>query len=257
MGVVKNITFDTFPKQGEDLGALVTLFPKGRTPIPAVVVRSDTEEPSRRIYRTLAGDYLSSSEIDSFQLPEQGSSKGRKTDVCFHYDTSRLLEGIIVRDDIEKPYTALIHLQDGRVVDTVECQYCPKLEEAERPQATERINPHIDSLSARLRKLKSSERARELHGVYKQLIPSRKGRIAHGQYNTLVSGNQGPIMDFSVERLAKQFVDKFNVNEFVGYVAYQMDKYDHLKNHASRLKELYGNSMKVHLKTMEIDPTLN
>jgi len=257
MGNVRNITHDNFPKQGEDLGSIVTIMVNGDVPVTAAVVRSDAEEPSRKFFRSVDGTYLSASEVYQFQMPEQGSYKGRRTNVCFHYDTSKQLEGIIVRDDMAEPYTTLIHLDDGRVLNDVECQYSPKLDEIEQSQVTQRANPHIERLSTRLKKLKSSERARELHGVYKQLITSRKGKIANGPYNRVVSDNQGPIMDFTVEGLARQIADKVTVNEFVGYVADQMDKYDHLKNHAGRLRESYGGPMKLNFKTVEIDPTLN
>jgi hypothetical protein len=188
-------------------------------------------------------------------MPEQGSYKGKGADVFFHYDTSNPLEGIIVRDDMAEPYTTLIHLDDGRVVDAVECQYRLKLDEAEEAQVTQEVNPHIERLSARLKKLKSSERAGELHGIYKQLIPSRKGRITNGPYNRIISDNQGPIMDFTVEGLARKILDKVTINQFVEYVADQMDKHDHLKNHANRLRESYGSTIKLDFKIVEMNPT--
>ena len=67
MSCVKNITLDTFPKQGKLLNARVTVF--------------------------------------------------------FHYNTSKTIGGQIVRDDAEDPFVAIIKLDNGRYVRTVECQF--------------------------------------------------------------------------------------------------------------------------------------
>ena len=156
-----------------------------------------------------------------------------------------------------EPGTTLICLDDGRIIYSVECQYSPKLNEGKQAQVTERVNPHIERLSARLKKLKSSERARELHGVYKQLIPSRKGRITNGSYSRIFSDNQGLIMDFSVEGSVEQILERVNVDGFVGYVADQMDKYARLNNHASRLRELCGSFVRLNPKIVKMDPTFH
>lgn len=57
------------------------------------------------------------------KFPAQGDSLGKEVQVCFNYDTSRLLTGKIIRDDLEEPYVMLIQLSDGRVVLNTECQY--------------------------------------------------------------------------------------------------------------------------------------
>jgi len=43
--------------------------------------------------------------------------------VCFDYDTSRTLLGLVVRDDAEEPGRMIIKLEDGRHVLSTECQY--------------------------------------------------------------------------------------------------------------------------------------
>ena len=62
--------------------------------------------------------------IDSF--PKQGEFLNKKTDICFHYDTSKTLGGQIVRNDIEEPFVTIIRLDDGRHILDTECQYSPK-----------------------------------------------------------------------------------------------------------------------------------
>ncbi|PWA08632.1 hypothetical protein DCC39_14430 [Pueribacillus theae] len=57
------------------------------------------------------------------KFPKQGSFLGREVRVCFNYDTSKTLKGKVIRDDIEEPLLMLIHLEDGRVISSTECQY--------------------------------------------------------------------------------------------------------------------------------------
>ncbi len=63
--------------------------------------------------------------ITSSGFPKQGKWVGRRVKVCFHYDTSQVVEGEIVRDDAEDPHRTIIKLDDGRHVLGVECQYQP------------------------------------------------------------------------------------------------------------------------------------
>jgi hypothetical protein len=53
----------------------------------------------------------------------QGSFLGKRVAVCFNYDTSRQIEGEVVRDDAEEPFETVIRLADGRLVRASECQY--------------------------------------------------------------------------------------------------------------------------------------
>lgn len=59
------------------------------------------------------------------KFPQQGSWLGKRTKVCFHYDSSSYIMGTIVRDDAEKPFKTIISLDDGRVVLTTECMHAP------------------------------------------------------------------------------------------------------------------------------------
>lgn len=57
------------------------------------------------------------------RFPIQGSHAGKRVVVCFHYDTTHTVAGIIVRDDAEHPHLTIIRLDDGRTVLATECQY--------------------------------------------------------------------------------------------------------------------------------------
>jgi hypothetical protein len=61
--------------------------------------------------------------IDTDKFPAQASRVGRKVNVCFHYDTSRPICGVVVRDDISEPFVGIIRLDDGRHVLMTECQF--------------------------------------------------------------------------------------------------------------------------------------
>lgn len=58
-------------------------------------------------------------------FPKQGLFIGKRTKVCFHYDTSNMIIGTYVRDDTETPYIGIIKLDDGRYVLYTECQHSP------------------------------------------------------------------------------------------------------------------------------------
>lgn len=58
-------------------------------------------------------------------FPKQGESLGKRVSVCFNYDTSRLLYGTIVRDDLGPPFKGIIKLDDGRFILHTECQFTP------------------------------------------------------------------------------------------------------------------------------------
>ncbi len=59
-------------------------------------------------------------------FPKQGEHLYKKVEVCFNYDTSKRLEGRVVRDDIEEPFRTIIQLSDGKYVLATECQYTVK-----------------------------------------------------------------------------------------------------------------------------------
>lgn len=57
------------------------------------------------------------------KFPKQGNLLYEEVMVCFDYDTSRLLIGKVIRDDVESPFLTLIELENKRVVSATECQY--------------------------------------------------------------------------------------------------------------------------------------
>lgn len=61
--------------------------------------------------------------IDFESFPKQGSWLGKRTKVCFKYDTSHQIDGVFVRDDSEHPGVSIIRLVDGRHVLATECQH--------------------------------------------------------------------------------------------------------------------------------------
>lgn len=72
------------------------------------------------------------SSVGYSKFPKQGRYYGRSVEVCFNYDTSAIVKGVIVRDDIEEPFRTIIHLSDGRYVLATECQY--SIIEPRKPQ---------------------------------------------------------------------------------------------------------------------------
>lgn len=64
--------------------------------------------------------------VSASSWPKQGSWLGKRTRVCFHYDTEHCVMGTIVRDDYEDPWVTIISLDDGRVVLATECQHSPE-----------------------------------------------------------------------------------------------------------------------------------
>ena len=61
--------------------------------------------------------------ITAYNFPKQSAYVNRRCEVCFHYDTTVVIPGTIIRDDREEPFETLIKLDDGRVLRGTECQY--------------------------------------------------------------------------------------------------------------------------------------
>ena len=64
--------------------------------------------------------------IDKYHFPNQTGHVNQRVEVCFHYDTTKTVEGTIIRDDMEEPFETLIKLDNGRTVRGCECQYSLK-----------------------------------------------------------------------------------------------------------------------------------
>lgn len=63
--------------------------------------------------------------ISATEFPKQGALAGKRVAVCFHHDTARTIEGVVMRDDMEEQFRRVIHLDDGRVVLDTKCQFQP------------------------------------------------------------------------------------------------------------------------------------
>lgn len=59
-------------------------------------------------------------------FPAQSDWVGRRVRVCFDYDTSKTIDGTVMRCDVEEPGLMIIHLDDGRCVLSTECMYSLK-----------------------------------------------------------------------------------------------------------------------------------
>lgn len=252
MGNHKNISYDIFPRQNQDLGTGVKLGLDGERVVPAVIIRSDAEEPGRKIFRTLEGIYISSEELDNFRLPRQGTYLGKNTKVYFHYQ-DRFLEGRIVRDDMEEPFNEFIELADGRVISKYECQYCPFDEEVIQKVKTP-ATKDIEQIKRQLSRKNSSQRIRLLQGIYNQLVPSRKRKIAGGEYNQRYSNYQKDHSHFiatsdfdkaSQEFLVDQILNSLYAKDFVSFLVNEMMKYPRLQDQAARLYDAYPKNLKV------------
>jgi len=66
------------------------------------------------------------STIDHEKFPKQSEWYKREVSVCFNYDLSHKVDGIVIRDDTEAPFCTIIMLEDSRVVLATECQYTLK-----------------------------------------------------------------------------------------------------------------------------------
>ncbi|QJA43030.1 hypothetical protein [Phaeobacter phage MD18] len=61
--------------------------------------------------------------ITKQSFPAQSNRVGRNVLVAYHYDTSDLESGTIIRDDTESPHLTLIQTDGGRTLLATECQY--------------------------------------------------------------------------------------------------------------------------------------
>jgi hypothetical protein len=63
--------------------------------------------------------------IDAETYPKQGAYIGTRVRVCYNYDTSKIVEGVVIRDDTTAPGLMIIHTDDGRALLATECMWSP------------------------------------------------------------------------------------------------------------------------------------
>tara|TARA_R110002126_G_scaffold16615_1_gene66275 strand:+ start:3760 stop:3978 length:219 start_codon:yes stop_codon:yes gene_type:complete len=63
--------------------------------------------------------------INADAFPKQGAYIGKRVKVCYNYDTSRTVEGVVIRDDTTEPGLMIIHTDDGRALLSTECMWSP------------------------------------------------------------------------------------------------------------------------------------
>lgn len=61
--------------------------------------------------------------IDCRRFPRQGDMLHRRVLVCFKYDTTSLIGGTVVREDVDEPYRTITRLDDGKFILWTEFQY--------------------------------------------------------------------------------------------------------------------------------------
>lgn len=65
------------------------------------------------------------SNVGHDKFPKQGAYAGKRVRVMFDY-REPIYGGVMVRDDSEEPFRAIIRLDDGRHILTTECQWQPE-----------------------------------------------------------------------------------------------------------------------------------
>ena len=66
--------------------------------------------------------------IGKDKFPKQSDWVGKRTEVCFNYNSKDTIMGTFVRDDEEEPNLTIIKLDDGRYMLATECQHSPPLD---------------------------------------------------------------------------------------------------------------------------------
>lgn len=83
--------------------------------------------------------------IDFDNFPKQTNKLGKIVRVCFHYNTSRIRMGRVIRDDSDEPFRTIIQLDNGRIVDSTECQWSFAEDElSQNDKLAETINKEHD-----------------------------------------------------------------------------------------------------------------
>lgn len=61
--------------------------------------------------------------ININKYPKQSGKLNAKVKLYFHHDTSKSLNGEVVRDDTEAPFLTIIKSEAGKLYLATECQY--------------------------------------------------------------------------------------------------------------------------------------
>lgn len=70
------------------------------------------------------------------KFPSQAAYLGKRVLVLFNFHDEHTVKGTVVRDDKTEPWMMLIRLDDGRYINSTECQY--QLLDEEKPQEINR-----------------------------------------------------------------------------------------------------------------------
>ena len=143
MGIVKNIGYNLSPKASENVGKRIEECYVCEEDIlkNGIIVRDDIEEPFETIIRVENIRYIRAEECQFSTLKLEGNKNLKKIEynydnypkqtenvnrivmVCYHFDTSKIDLGVIVRDDDIEPFETIIRLKNGKYIRAVECQY--------------------------------------------------------------------------------------------------------------------------------------
>ena len=224
-----------YPKQQDTIGSTLEVMVNGKQ-TSATIVRSDIADSQAyelTIYKTKEGIYLFKDEVkpEGFTLPIQAEELGMHV-IVGRYMAKQTppLAGIICRADAQHPFEELIWLHNGRILLAGECVYFPKIlvQKIKEEDSAEKPIEYVSMLSGKLSKLTRSERARELHSVYKQLEPGKKGRTSSGFYAS------------ASENIGSSNEDvKLAAIELVSYVSSELGR-NGLEHHAAKLRARYG-----------------
>ena len=79
----------------------------------------ESEDAIMGCVKTITYDNFPKQADETYEYPHLG----KRVEVCYHYDTTKVHYGTVVRDDREEPYQTIIALDNGRYVLGTECQF--------------------------------------------------------------------------------------------------------------------------------------
>jgi|GEM_PF-2632217 len=270
------IDYNRFPKQSNRLYTTIDVLVKdfnsadrdivGDVKTPVFVARDDLEDPHITIYKTSNNIYMYDYETSYFDN-QNTILLGKKVVVSFSKNATKVLDGLVVRDDIDTETEddngrvirdtnshTFILLEDNRLVRGCECNYGVKVEPNIVLSAA---NPLITYTAKRLSKIKASERPAFLHGLYKQVVPGKSGKFNLGIFNDVdfvfsrVSSDAYNFINSYAEGL-NVVVDKSHFSDSLKKAVYpvviidaiemlrnEMSKYPQFEDHVRKLNNMY------------------